>query len=418
MELTMNIKERYIKYQRCVMRKFYFSCIILGFFIINIGASQQNSINSGYIKVQDGKLYYEMNGHGDETIVFIHDGLVHGKVWDNQFSTFSEKFSVIRYDRRGYGRSPKPEKTYSNIEDLHQLFTFLKIDKAILIGMSAGGGLSIDFTLKHPDKVSSLVVVGAVVSGFGYSDHFISRGGRLEIADYDNPEKLLQYIVMEDPYEIAPQNKEVREKLWKLMEIFPQNIDFSKNRLAIQPDRPALGILNEIQIPTLIVVGEFDIPDVFVHAGAIEAGISFAQKVIIRDAGHLVPLEQPELFNEKVLNFLNGAAFFQILNNQGVTEAVEMFEKKWEEDKKWRPFSETQMNVLGYQHLQSGKTKEAIELFKLNVLVYPESANTYDSLGEAYMINGDKELAIQNYNKSLKLDPNNVNAVEMLKRLK
>jgi pimeloyl-ACP methyl ester carboxylesterase len=202
------------------MRKFYFTCLALGFLIMNIDAGQQDSLHSGYLNVQDGKLYYEMNGHGDETIVFIHDGLVHGEVWDNQFSTFSENFRVVRYDRRGYGRSPKPEKSYSNVEDLQQVFTFLKIDKAILIGMSAGGGLAIDFTLKHPDKVSSLVVVGAVVSGFGYSDHFLTRGGRLEAADYANPEKLLKYFVKEDPYEIAPENKEVKEKLWTLMETY------------------------------------------------------------------------------------------------------------------------------------------------------------------------------------------------------
>jgi tetratricopeptide (TPR) repeat protein len=168
----------------------------------------------------------------------------------------------------------------------------------------------------------------------------------------------------------------------------------------------------------LIVAGEFDIPDVFVHAGAIESGIPFAQKVIIQNAGHLVPLEQPTLFNEQVLHFLNGAEFFQILNTRGVTEAVEMFNNKRKEDNKWIPFSETRMNISGYQFLRSGKTKEAIELFKLNVLAYPESANTYDSLGEAYMVNGDKGSAIQNYNKSLQLDPNNKNAVEMLKRLK
>jgi pimeloyl-ACP methyl ester carboxylesterase len=400
------------------MRKFYYNWLILAFLIMNVCASQQNSINSGYINVKDGKLYYEMYGHGNETMVFIHDGLVHGEVWDNQFSTFADKFRVIRYDRRGYGRSPKPIKTYSNIEDLHKVFTFLKIDKAILIGMSAGGRLAIDFTLKYPDKVSSLVLVGAVVSGFSYSDHFLTRGGRLEAADYANLEKLLQYYVKEDPYEIAPQNTEVKEKLWKLMQGYPQNIDFSKNRLADQPERPAIEILNEIQAPTLIVVGEFDIPDVFVHAGAIEAGIPFAQKVIIPNAGHLVPIEQPKIFNEQVLNFLNGAEFFLILNTQGVAEAVEMFKNKREEDNKWMPFSETRMNNLGYQQLQSGKTKEAIELFKLNVLANPESANTYDSLGEAYMINGDKELAIKNYNKSLELDPDNKNAVEMLKQLK
>ena len=97
------------------MSKLYFNCLVLGFFFITIGASQPNSINSGYINVKDGELYYEMYGHGDETIVFIHDGLVHGEVWDNQFSTFSDKFRVVRYDRRGYGRSPKPEKTSISI---------------------------------------------------------------------------------------------------------------------------------------------------------------------------------------------------------------------------------------------------------------------------------------------------------------
>jgi 3-oxoadipate enol-lactonase len=399
------------------MRKLLLNGLFLGSLLVTIGASQQISTNSDYINVKDGKLYYETKGHGDETIVFIHDGLVHGEVWDNQFSTFAEKFRVVRYDRRGYGRSPNPEKPYSNIEDLHTVFNYLKIDKAIVTGMSAGGGLAIDFTLKYPEKISSLIVVGAVISGFGYSDHFLTRGGRLAAADYANPEKLLKYFVKEDPYEIAPQNTEAKEKLWKLMEANPHNIDFSKNRLAEEPERPAIEVLNEIQVPTLIVVGEYDIPDVFVHAGAIEAGIPNAQKVIIQNAGHLVPLEQPELFNEQVLNFLNSAEFFQILNTQGVAEAVKMFNIKRKEDNQWIPFSEVRMNILGYQQLQSGKTNEAIELFKLNVLAYPESANTYDSLGEAYMTNGEKDLAIQNYKRSLDLDPNNQNAKNMIEKM-
>lgn len=400
------------------MRRLYFSSLILILLIFNVNASQQDSTNSGYINVKDGKLYYEMKGNGEETILFIHDGLVHGEVWDNPFSYFAKNYKVVRYDRRGYGHSPKPVKTYSNIEDLYQVFEFLKIDKAILIGMSAGGGLAIDFTLKYPQKVSSLIVVGAVVSGFSYSEHMLTRGGRLKTSDYANPDKLLRYFTKEDPYEIAPQNTEVKENLWKLMQAYPQNIDFSKNRLAEPPERLAIDVLNEIQVPTLIIVGEFDIPDVFVHAGAIESGIPDAQRVIIQNAGHLVPLDQPKIFNEQVSNFLKGSEFFKILNSQGVTSAVEMFKKKRKKDNQWIPFTEIRMNMLGYQRLQSGKTIEAIELFKLNVLAFPESANTYDSLGEAYMKNGDKELAIFNYNKSLELDPNNQNAKEKLKQLK
>ena len=75
------------------------------------------------------------------------------------------------------------------------------------------------------------------------------------------------------------------------------------------------------------------------------------------------------------------------------------------------------MNTLGYQLLRSGKPKEAIEIFKLNVEAYPQAFNTYDSLAEAYMTINERELAIQNYEKSLELNPNNKNAAEILKRL-
>ena len=75
---------------------------------------------------------------------------------------------------------------------------------------------------------------------------------------------------------------------------------------------------------------------------------------------------------------------------------------------------EDQINSLGYQFLQSGKDKEAIEIFKLNVETFPKSGNAYDSLGEAYLKNGNKELAIVNYKKSVELDPKNENGKKVL----
>src|SRR5271167_373772 len=80
--------------------------------------------------------------------------------------------------------------------------------------------------------------------------------------------------------------------------------------------------------------------------------------------------------------------------------------------------SEDTLNQLGYGLLSSGKTEDAIQVFKLNVEEYPKSSNPYDSLGEAYMKAGKKELAIENYTKSVELDPKNQNGIEMLKKLR
>ena len=79
---------------------------------------------------------------------------------------------------------------------------------------------------------------------------------------------------------------------------------------------------------------------------------------------------------------------------------------------------EAQVNRVGYNLLALKRVADAVEVFKLNVEDYPQSSNTYDSLGEAYMLNGDRELAIKNYQKSVELNPGNTNGVEALKKLR
>lgn len=128
-------------------------------------------------------------------------------------------------------------------------------------------------------------------------------------------------------------------------------------------------------------------------------------------------MEQPDEFNRQVMDFLEGAEFFKVLNTEGVTSAIQFFKQKKTENENWSPFTEARINALGYLSLQSGKIDDAIELFELNVLAYPNSSNVYDSLAEAYMKTGKNALAIKNYQKSLELNSNNTNAIKMLKKL-
>jgi Flp pilus assembly protein TadD len=100
-----------------------------------------------------------------------------------------------------------------------------------------------------------------------------------------------------------------------------------------------------------------------------------------------------------------------------IAEAVEAYKKIRQEEPGNVVVQEARINDLGYSLLREKKLAGAIAVFKLNAELYPQSSNVYDSLAEAYMENGDKELAIVNYKKSLELDPRNKNAVSMIEKL-
>jgi D-alanyl-D-alanine-carboxypeptidase/D-alanyl-D-alanine-endopeptidase len=107
----------------------------------------------------------------------------------------------------------------------------------------------------------------------------------------------------------------------------------------------------------------------------------------------------------------------QIINKDGIEAALEKFREIKSDPANKLYFEESEFNDMGYRLMGSKRTKEALEVFKLNVGLYPESWNAYDSLAEAYMRIGDNEKAIKNYNKSLELNPENTNAKEMLEKL-
>jgi len=108
---------------------------------------------------------------------------------------------------------------------------------------------------------------------------------------------------------------------------------------------------------------------------------------------------------------------FEMLLAGKIPEAIDGYRKIKRETPQNVTIREERINNLGYSLLQEGKLVEATALLKLNVEFYPDAWNTYDSLGEAYMKAGQKDLAISNYKKSLKLNPQNSNAREMLKKL-
>jgi tetratricopeptide (TPR) repeat protein len=115
---------------------------------------------------------------------------------------------------------------------------------------------------------------------------------------------------------------------------------------------------------------------------------------------------------------LIGPVLLQTLQEKGVQAAIEQYRDLKATQPDGYDFSEEELIRPGYQLIKAKKYSDAIEIFKLAVETYPESYNTYDSLGEAYMDNGDKELAIKNYEKSIEINPKNANGIKMLTKLK
>jgi pimeloyl-ACP methyl ester carboxylesterase len=250
-----------------------------------------------------GRLWYEVKGQGSP-IVFLHDGLVSSAGWDEPFDALAVYFRVIRYDRRGFGRSEAPKGSYSDVNDLQAILETLRIGRATLVGCSNGSRLAVDYTLAHPDRVEALVLVGPVVSGLPYSEHFLRRGmvNYRPMFQEKSRAKLIEAWV-QDPYLTDSRDTDARKRLRELLTKNPgpltANVPESR-----PPERPAVGRLAEIHVPTLILVGESDIPDVHAHAGVLEAGIHNARRMIVPKAGHLIQLEQPGFLEWEIRRFL------------------------------------------------------------------------------------------------------------------
>lgn len=141
-----------------------------------------------------------------------------------------------------------------------------------------------------------------------------------------------------------------------------------------------------------------------------------------RGAGNVIPPGATLIFDVELMNVGEPKSpvtdtMFVAMFNGGVQSAITLYRELKEKYPNDYNFKESQLNTMGYQILQSGMPKDAIEILKLNAEQFPNSANVYDSLGEAYMLNGQNDLAIENYRKSLELDPANENAKQQLEKL-
>ena len=304
----------------------------------------------------------------------------------------SEGFVVIASQYRGIdGSEGKDEVGGADLDDVMNLFPlarslgYVDMDRVFMWGLSRGGLMTLQ-AMRRGAPIKAAVIVGAPT---------------------DTVDALKN-----------PATERFYRTLWP---------DFDRRREEHAVNRSPVLWADKITVPLLIIQGGADpaLPprSAWKLAEKLDELGSLYELIVYARDDHPVNRNAEDRLRRTVDWFKNvrqlsiAQPLARTIREQGIEAAV----KQYYELKKNQPavydFGEEELNTFGYVLLAQKKVKEAIEILKLNVEAYPQGFNTYDSLGEAYMIDGQRDLAITNYKKSLELNPQNTNAVDMLKKL-
>lgn len=283
----------------------------------NIGRLYDETVitSSGYFGIDGDKLYYERAGGSPTTIVLLHEGVANLRMWDDQAPAFAEKYSVLRYDFRNYGKSSSASSEFSGHEDLRAILDHLGIDRAVLLGASMGGGIALDFALTYPERTIALIPVAAGLNGFeSPNDPALEERWKKLLAAYNSGDKELATEICCQTWFDGPKRKPgdtdvgIRARARMMMHDVVQRPDPGKE-IEPTPLEPTTATrLGEISAPTLVIFADGDQLAIADASVEIAAKVPGAKLEVMHGPGHLPNMELPDEFNRLVLDFLASVA--------------------------------------------------------------------------------------------------------------
>jgi pimeloyl-ACP methyl ester carboxylesterase len=233
-------------------------------------------------------LWVESCGSG-AAVVLLHGAGMDGRLWDAVFPDLAGDHRAIRYDARGLGRSPTPERPYHDVADLAAVLDHAGVERAALVGLSMGGETVLDFALEHPERVTALTLVGPSVSGYNWPDtpELAAYAAARRDGDADALAEL-ELSIWAPLGTAAPGGD-----LVAAMVADNATRRIVAERLARYPDTPAITRLGDVAAPTLVVHGDRDHPEIASIADLLVARIPGAAGELVPDADHYLPLRAP-----------------------------------------------------------------------------------------------------------------------------
>lgn len=243
------------------------------------------------VPVDGSEIWAEDIGSGP-TLVLIHPGWGDATIWSPLLAVLGERYRVIRYDDRGYGRSPAPDRSFTKLADLRAVLDHLRVSRAAIVGHSGGGGTALALALTCPQRVSSLVLIAPGCMDYPWpgDDPFFTAFARLyQAGDRDGLVELgLRTWAAAGPSAAA------RAQVSSAVTAFFAVGEFE------QPEPPVYRRLSDVSVPAIMIRGARENPMVASCSDQIAARIPGCRRAVIPGADHLLPLRAPETLAELI----------------------------------------------------------------------------------------------------------------------
>ena len=241
------------------------------------------------VAVEGGDVWADDSGGDGPPLVLLHPGIGDSRIWEPVLPTLTTSFRVIRYDARGFGRSPAPKVEFSLLADLITVFGYYGLGRAAIVGCSQGGGSALGLALEQPARLSALVLLCPGVPGYPWSedpdDELDAEYERaLGAGDVDALAGLMQPI-----WAGAGPTPAVMEQLRSAARAEIASGDLQ------QQDPPVFDRLGEISVPTSLLVGDADYPPLIQANRQAAARIPGCELTVVPGMDHLPPLREPDL---------------------------------------------------------------------------------------------------------------------------
>lgn len=255
------------------------------------------------------RLVYQVTGDGP-AVVLVHGFGLDLRMWDAQAEFLAARFRVVRYDCRGFGASGPfdPAVPYTHADDLFALLDHLDIEDAALVGLSFGGRVVLQAALAAPARVRGLALLGAVLDGVPWDPP--SEQALAEVTRQVQAGGVLagRAAWLAHPlFAAARERPELAGRLAAMVAGYP-----GQHWLGQDCHRPAgpppIDALEELAMPALIAVGQFDVPGFREMSAVLARRLPVARYRLVLGAGHMINMEQPAAVNDMLTRFLTATS--------------------------------------------------------------------------------------------------------------